>query len=318
MSRRNITSRYVLPLLGACGLLYASYFTVAQANPPEAPPQQLNLPLSSPYEGAISGSGLIEANTRNIVVGSPVAGIVGTLMVTEGDAVKAGAPLFVLDDRTAQADVVVREAELESAQALLTAAQIQNADQKDQWQRVANLTPGVNVTTDRVERLSFAARESAAQVVIAEAAVATAKARLEAAQVTLAKLTVTAPVDGRILKVTLRPGAFVEANANQSPIVMGNDTPLYVRVSVDENDLWRLKPDQAATGALRGNRKMSFPLKFVRIEPYVIPKKSLTGSTSERVDTRVIEVLYQIDAQDKPLFIGQQVDVFIKADSGNQ
>ena len=45
----------------------------------------------------------------------------------------------------------------------------------------------------------------------------------------------------------------------------------------------------------------------------MIPKKSLTGDNTERVDTRVLQVIYAIDAGDKRLFVGQQVDVFIDA-----
>lgn len=300
MAKRNIISRYVVPALGLSGLLYASYFTIAQANAPEAPPQQLSLPLENQYAHALSGSGLIEANSRNVIVGSHLPGVIQQVLVTEGDVVQAGAPLFMLDDRTAKAQLLVSESEL-------AAAKIALADQKDQLQRADKLTRGISVTTDKLERLQFAEAAAAANV-------DSAKARLEAAQVALAKLTVTAPVAGRILKVSIRAGNFIEANGSQSPVVMGNDDPLYVRVSVDENDVWRLKPGAEASGALRGNRDIKFPLKFVRIEPYVIPKKSLTGTTTERVDTRIIEVLYEIASKDQPLYIGQLVDVFIKAE----
>ena len=51
----------------------------------------------------------------------------------------------------------------------------------------------------------------------------------------------------------------------------------------------------------------------MRIEPYVIPKKSLTGDNTERVDTRVLQVIYAVDGGDKRLFVGQQVDVFVDA-----
>lgn len=312
---KNLTGkRMIVPALGLAGLLYAGFFAVAQANAPEAPPQQLNLPPVSKYEKSVSGSGLIEANTRNITVASNLPGIVSKVLVTEGDVVKAGAPLFMQDDRAALAEIAVAKADVASAEAALAEARVALADQKDQRQRAENLTRGVTVTTDRIERLQFAAREAAAKVDVAAAATEVARAKLQAAEVTLQKLTVTAPVDGRILKVNIRPGVFVEANAQQTPMVMGNDAPLYVRVSIDENDLWRLKPEQAAMGALRGNRDIHFGLTFVRIEPYVIPKVSLTGSTSERVDTRIIEVLYQIAPISKPLYIGQQVDVFIKAE----
>ena len=54
-------------------------------------------------------------------------------------------------------------------------------------------------------------------------------------------------------------------------------------------------------------------LSFVRFEPYVLPKRSLTGDTAERVDTRVLQAVYAFAPSDFPAFVGQQVDVFIKA-----
>jgi hypothetical protein len=49
----------------------------------------------------------------------------------------------------------------------------------------------------------------------------------------------------------------------------------------------------------------------VRFEPYVIPKKSLTGSPSERTDTRVLQAIYRLAPEAMPVYVGQQVDVFI-------
>jgi HlyD family secretion protein len=55
-------------------------------------------------------------------------------------------------------------------------------------------------------------------------------------------------------------------------------------------------------------------LEFVHIEPYVIPKVSLTGASTERVDTRVLQVIFSMNRPDEPpLYVGQQVDVFIEA-----
>ena len=68
----------------------------------------------------------------------------------------------------------------------------------------------------------------------------------------------------------------------------------------------------------RVSRTDFFPLKFVRIEPYVVPKKSLTGDNTERVDTRVLQVIYAIDTTGKRLFVGQQLDVFIDASVGSK
>jgi hypothetical protein len=63
--------------------------------------------------------------------------------------------------------------------------------------------------------------------------------------------------------------------------------------------------------SLRGAPDKKYPLTFVRVEPYVIPKKSLTGDNTERVDTRVLQVLYSLKRADRPIYVGQQLDVFI-------
>jgi hypothetical protein len=95
--------------------------------------------------------------------------------------------------------------------------------------------------------------------------------------------------------------------------VLGNVTQLHVRVDIDEYDIPRFVTDAPARATLKGQPDEWFPLKFVRVEPYVIPKKSLTGDNTERVDVRVLQVIYAIDTKGKRLFVGQQLDVFVDA-----
>jgi hypothetical protein len=64
---------------------------------------------------------------------------------------------------------------------------------------------------------------------------------------------------------------------------------------------------------VRGNRDLKTALEFVRVEPYVLPKRSLTGESTERVDTRVLQVLYAFDPRGFPVYVGQQMDVFVEA-----
>ena len=64
--------------------------------------------------------------------------------------------------------------------------------------------------------------------------------------------------------------------------------------------------------SLKSMAGTKIPLTFVRIEPYVVPKKSLTGDNSERVDTRVLQIIYRFDRPAFPVYAGQQVDVFIQ------
>ena len=55
-------------------------------------------------------------------------------------------------------------------------------------------------------------------------------------------------------------------------------------------------------------------LSFVRVDPTWSPSRSLTGDSTERVDTRVLQVLFSFDPAVLPAYVGQQMDVLI--DSG--
>lgn len=148
----------------------------------------------------------------------------------------------------------------------------------------------------------------------AEAKLAQAKAVLEGAKDDLDKTEVRAPIEGVILKVNVRIGEYAQAGVLSNPLMtMGSVDPLHVRVDIDEADSWRVRPDTPAIARMRGNPSISVPLSFVRFEPYVLPKRSLSGDTAERVDTRVLQAIYAFAPADFPAFVGQQVDVFIEA-----
>ncbi|MFO0313159.1 MAG: secretion protein HlyD, partial [Planctomycetota bacterium] len=90
---------------------------------------------------------------------------------------------------------------------------------------------------------------------------------------------------------------------------------LPVRVDVDEHDAFRVRPGARAVASLRGAPARRVDLRFVHIEPFGVPKKSLTGSSFERVDTRVLQVVYAFDPKALPAYVGQQLDVFIEAEA---
>ncbi len=167
---------------------------------------------------------------------------------------------------------------------------------------------------------------------IAKAAVMQAEASVAQTRTELSRLRVGAPhmrwkkgtkgeeiaddegVEFEVLQVNIRPGEYVANTPGTALIVLGRVGKLHVRVDFDENDIARFKPELTGTAKLRGNPDIGFPLKFARVDPYVIPKKSLTGANTERVDTRVLQVIYALDTKGKSLYVGQQMDVFLNAE----
>jgi len=295
----NINRKYIFPIISAIGIVIAIFY-VSIASRPRPVGKPIDLPPEAPFSSYISGAGLIEANTENISIGTSIPGIVSEIYVKVGGHVKKGDPLFKIDDR----DTI---AALEYAEASLNEAESSYADAEDQLKEIESIKDKRARSLDELKRKKYAA-------LLAEAKVKTAKANVFVAQTTLNRLLVTAPVEGDILSLNVRLGEYAPSGVLADPlIIFGNIDPMNIRINIDENDAWRFKLDAPAYAYLRGNRDFKTPLKFVRVEPYVIPKQSLTGNSTERVDTRVLQVIYSYDRKNLPAYTGQQVDVYIKA-----
>jgi len=131
--------------------------------------------------------------------------------------------------------------------------------------------------------------------------------------VEIERLTVSAPMAGEVLQVNIRPGEFAQSGVLGQPLILlGDVDKLHVRVDIDENDAWRFHPSSAAVAFVRGNPKLKTDLTFEYVEPYVVPKRSLTGESVERVDTRVMQVLYSFRRANLPVYPGQLMDVYIE------
>ena len=96
-------------------------------------------------------------------------------------------------------------------------------------------------------------------------------------------------MDGQVLQLHVRPGQYAGPVWNEPLIVLGDIHGLHVRVDIDEQDLPDFSPGSQAVATLKGRPQVRFPRTFFDTETYVIPKQYLTGSNTERVDTRVLK-----------------------------
>ena len=110
--------KYVLPLLAAIGLAL-SISTVIQGN---QTPSVIPSPIQSakaPYGSYVAGAGMVETSTENIEIGTPVSGIVSAIYVKWGDRVNTGDPLFKIDNRDLQGQLLVAVAKVKEAEGSL-------------------------------------------------------------------------------------------------------------------------------------------------------------------------------------------------------
>ncbi len=343
----NQRPAWILSGLATTGIAFAAWSSLAAAAPAAVPATAV--PPAAEFAIRIAGTGLVEPRGEALSLGTEVAGLVREVLVTPGQVVTAGAPLVRLDDRTATARLgqaraalalaqarrdrlaaLPRAEDVPPAQARLEAARAAWREADDLLQRAQRMSATGAVSDEEAARRATSAAAAAARLREAEAAlaqltagawsadlavarseVAAAEAEVAAATVEVERRTITAPRAATVLRVDVRPGEPATPGG-PSLLTLGDTTVLCVRADLDERDAWRLKPGAAAVAVVRGNPTLRHVLTWDRAEPVVRPKRSLTGDSAERIDTRVVQVLFTL-ADPGTLRIGEQVDVLVDA-----
>jgi multidrug efflux pump subunit AcrA (membrane-fusion protein) len=354
----TVKLRYVLlPVLALAGVGMTLYTVKLQARPaPSAPPT--GEPTRSPFGTRVAGSGLVEPVTEIVNVGTPVAGVVQAVNVREGDSVRRGQTLFTIDQRmmrsqlqSAQARLEVARRKLAQLKSLPRAEDLAKAEAvveqrraalKDAQSRLDRLNQIADPTaispnerpTREYELANAKARMQEAEADLAEvrkgsypedlavaaADVQVAEAEVKSLQTDLDRSDVTAPIDATILRVTARPGQYAAATVGSGDglVTLGQLSPLHIRVDIDELDAWRFDPRGKAVAVLRGGKRVEYPIEYVRTVPVVIPKRTLTGDNAERIDTRVLQLIYRFTENDPGVLPGQVLDVYVETGAGGE
>jgi RND family efflux transporter MFP subunit len=291
--------KYILPLLAIIGVGVAVVMVIrGNRTRPVAPPVVQS--AKAPFSSYIFGPGIVEAKTENIAIGTPVSGIVTAIYVRWGNQVQTGDPLFKIDSSDLQAQVLPALAKVKEAEANL--AKVRNRLRVGE-----GLSPGVSISVEEMDNRRF-------DVAIDEAALASVEAQVEQIKTEMGRRTVRAPFPGRILQMKTRLGEYAQSGSLSTPLMLlGDDNQLHVRVDIDENDAWRFHPCASAVAFVRGNPDLKAPVRYERTDPDVVPRMVLTGDSTQRTDTRVLQVIYSFNRASLPVYVGQQMDVFVEA-----
>lgn len=301
-------------LLAFLGIV-AVTLLVFKLKKPLPTPVPLVEPSHAPYTDSIGARGIVEAVNENVVVAPILPGLIMDIYVKVGDRVQKGDPLFRQDTRDAEAKVSAQQAQVALLEAQVKEAEVKIEDKKDDLSRADRLLAQRVISEDVQKRKYFDLQAAESALGSARANLLLARAQLTQADVNLDLLTVRAPRDGEILRQNMHEGEYAgvsPTDPNAPSLLLGETDQLQLRADVDEDSASRVIAGAPAVAYIKGMRSNPIPLRFVRIEPYITVKKSLTGDSTERVDTRVLQVIYQFDKTKVPVYVGQQMDVFIE------
>lgn len=346
----NKTYYSIILAISLC-LLFLIFAFMRQRDQSSFIESEINTPLS-PFKTFIFGVGIVEAKGGNINIGAPINRIVEKIPVTVGGKVKKGEELVKFESNDLQADVMLRELDYQLALANLkkvkalprpedlmaAEANLKNAEldveQADtQYEMVKNLKDSRALSQEEANRRSFAyqlavAKQQQVQAIldkvksgtwkpdldIAQLKVLQAKAQVMQSKSNLQRTIVKSPIDATILQIKIREGEVPSNDTSRSPLMIIGDTDeLHLKASINQYDVPHFRPDAQAAAFFQGDRRYEFPLEFIRIEPMLVNKQNLTNDIAEKVDTDVLNIIYRIKLNDQPVFIGQQMDVYIEA-----
>lgn len=312
-------SRQILPTIAVIGLIAAAAFILAglpdrKLSEPDGEPPRAPEALAA--SARVAGSGVVEPSSETIQIGSALSGLITGLFVQPGDRVSEGELLFTVDDRAVRAQLREAEAAIAQARASIAEAQSARSTASRQLALYRQVEDPAAVSRAEVIRAEGEAAAADERLRLAQAQLQAAQARAGSARTEIERLSIRAPIAGEILTVNIRKGEYVSTmggGGSQPFIEMGQTNPLHVRIDIDEEQAPRLKLGAPATVSPRGAADRQVEAVFVRAEPQVVPKRSLTNSAAERVDVRVLQVIYQLPETDGLFRVGQQVDAYIAA-----
>jgi ABC exporter DevB family membrane fusion protein len=302
-------------------------------------------------EVAVSCTGRVEGASETTEVGAGVDGVVAELKVREGDHVKAGDVVAVIDRRELKPELSAAQAaadaarqgririlrgsrreDRERADAEVAAAEAVVAQAELQHRRSARLfEQGIlsEAESDEVRRnldvsqARLRAARKAAELVKApplpeeaakaEADVRAAEQRVRAAVQTLEKCLVRAPISGTVLRTMLKAGESFSTLVPRPILSLADTSRLRVRAEVDERDVSRVFPGQRVLVRGEGWEGPGVPGRVDRLGAQMGRKTVKTGDPAEKSDRDVLEVLVDLDREEPRLVLGLRVTaLFLK------
>ncbi|MCP4204129.1 MAG: efflux RND transporter periplasmic adaptor subunit [bacterium] len=203
-----------------------------------------------------------------------VGGQVLALPFREGDRVSKGDIILELDARTQEANLVLRQRELEAARAEENRACVSSERARREMERVQRLAKDQIVSIDLLDQAESAHSAADAACTAASAQTARARAAVSLTRTELSKTFLRAPFDGVIAELTVEVGEWTTPSPPALPIPavldMIDPSSIYISAPMDEVDSARIRAGQQVRVTIDSHRGREFAAKITRVAPYVL------------------------------------------------
>lgn len=297
--------------------------------------------LSLPFKHHVVGKGVVKPSSDYIIVDTVLSGVVDKVLVKPGQFVREGQILFKIDDsnyrytlqqnkaecNTALAklqllqespskfELQAKEMEIAQAKtmydqklrdnAIFTSLLMENAVSKSEKEEQETL---LKISESQIEKIlceyeQIKSGVSPTKIRISELEVEEKEAAAKLTEKLLKDCQVASPISGRVLKVNINPGQYIDP-AEKEAIVIGSDDPLHLHVFIEEKDSWRISPTKnlRAIAMHKSNPKMHFVLNFESVRPCLQNEGQL-------------ELVFSFDKGNAPIYLEQTLDVYIESAS---
>ncbi len=293
-------NRYALPFILLTALSLWQFLPdtpIAEAAPRAAI-------AASPY--VATAKGRIDIKGGVLRLAARHEGMVQKVLVEEGDTVKAGQVLAMLDDQQARAGVDLAQAELEQARRALPALEARHGIAQREESRLIPLAADNTVARQELDQAGDQIKLLQAEIAATNATIDTATQRVKVAELEVEQFAIRAPLDGQIVRLQARPGDVV--GTQNALFLLAPHAPRVVLAELEERFVPEVKLGQTAEVILEADETHKFPARVLRIGR-MVGARTPSDDPHERQDDHVVECLLAVDAPQ--LLIGQRVIVRI-------
>lgn len=292
----------ILPLLWmlACaGVLVAC----SERGPAPAAPA----PVHSPWLAMARGQIDVEGGLIRVVAARD--GVVDAVNVEDGDEVKQGEVLVVLDQSQSKIGVGIAEANLAQAEAQEAVARTRLPHAQVLARRIGEAAGAGAATGQAADEAAATLAQLKAEVGAAEAAIKVARQHVDEARAEFDARVIKAPANGRIVRRSVHVGDAVSAQAASELFQLLPDRPRIVRAELDEAYVDLVKPGMQAEVVRDSGEGKAFAARVLRVGEVFGPSR-LTDDPVERAGAHDVECVLLLDGGH--FRIGQRVLVRFK------